>query len=53
VYSRSRLVGRITTGCCRSSEPNVEVHLAALRRKLGDSGGVIATVREAGHSFQD
>ena len=53
VYSRSRLVGRITTGDYHISERNVDVHIAALRRKLGDLGPVIVTVRGVGYKFQD
>jgi two-component system alkaline phosphatase synthesis response regulator PhoP len=53
VYSRSRLVGRITTGDYHISERNVDVHIAALRRKLGDMGRLIVTVRGVGYKFQD
>jgi two-component system phosphate regulon response regulator PhoB len=53
VYSRSRLVARITTGDHHISERNVDVHIAALRRKLGDEETLIATVRGVGYKFQD
>ena len=35
------------------SERNVDVHVAALRRKLGDHNTMIATVRGIGYKFKD
>lgn len=53
VYSRDRLVARITTGDYHISERNVDVHVAALRRKLGDAGKAIVTVRGVGYKLED
>ena len=51
VYSRERLVGRITAGGYHISERNVDVHVAALRRKLRNAGPMITTVRGVGYRF--
>jgi len=53
VYSRARLVNRITAGEGHISERNVDVHVAALRRKLGDASRAIVTVRGVGYKFLD
>ncbi len=53
VYARDRLVNRITTGDYHISERNVDVHVAALRRKLGEAGRLVRTVRGVGYKFQD
>lgn len=53
VFPRSRLVQHITAGGYQISERNVDVHVAALRRKLGDLGARIATVRGIGYKFRD
>lgn len=53
VFPRSRLVRQITAGGYQISERNVDVHVAALRRKMGEYGGLIATVRGIGYKFRD
>lgn len=53
VFPRGRLVQQITAGGYQISERNVDVHVAALRRKLGDHGTMIATVRGIGYKFKE
>jgi two-component system phosphate regulon response regulator PhoB len=51
VFPRARLVQQITAGGYQITERNVDVHIAAIRRKLGDAGERIATVRGIGYKF--
>jgi two-component system alkaline phosphatase synthesis response regulator PhoP len=51
VYSRERLVQRITSSGHHISERNIDVHIAALRRKLGAAAAMIETVRGVGYKF--
>jgi len=53
VFPRARLVQQITAGGYQIAERNVDVHIAALRRKLGDTGEQIATVRGIGYKFRE
>ena len=53
VFPRPRLVHQITAGGYQISERNVDVHVAALRRKLGEAGSFIATVRGIGYKFKE
>ena len=53
VFARARLVQEITAGGYQISERNVDVHVAALRRKLGEHGDMIRTVRGIGYKFKD
>lgn len=53
VFPRVRLVQQITAGGYQISERNVDVHVAALRRKLADLSDVIATVRGIGYKFRE
>jgi len=53
VFTRDQLVHRITAGGYQIAERNVDVHIAAIRRKLGDAGDLIVTVRGVGYKFQD
>ncbi len=53
VFPRTRLVHQITAGGYQISERNVDVHVAALRRKLGDHSTAIATVRGVGYKFKE
>jgi two-component system phosphate regulon response regulator PhoB len=53
VFARARLVQEITAGGYQISERNVDVHVAALRRKLGPSGDMISTVRGIGYKFKE
>jgi DNA-binding response OmpR family regulator len=51
VLTRARLMQQITAGGYQVAERNVDVHIAAIRRKLGAHGDVIATVRGVGYKF--
>ncbi len=53
VYPRARLVHQITAGGHQISERNIDVHIAALRRKLGGHSAMIATVRGVGYKFTE
>jgi DNA-binding response OmpR family regulator len=53
VFPRARLVQQITAGGYQISERNVDVHVAALRRKLGPSGDMISTVRGIGYKLKE
>ena len=53
VFPRARLVQQITAGGYHVAERNVDVHVAAIRRKLGDAGKRIATVRGIGYKFRE
>jgi len=53
VFPRARLVQQITAGGYQISERNVDVHVAALRRKLGDLSDMITTVRGIGYKFRE
>jgi len=53
VFPRGRLVLQITAGGYQISERNVDVHVAALRRKLGEHSTMIATVRGIGYKFKE
>ena len=49
VYSRSELVDRITAGESLIIDRNVDVHISAIRKKLGEASDVIQTVRGVGY----
>ena len=53
VFPRVRLVHQITAGGYQISERNVDVHVAALRRKLGECSKLISTVRGIGYKFRE
>ena len=53
VFTRARLVHQITAGGYQISERNVDVHVAALRRKLGECSKLISTVRGIGYKFRE
>jgi DNA-binding response OmpR family regulator len=53
VYSRNELVDEITAGEALIVDRNVDVHVSAIRKKLGDSGKLIATVRGVGYKCAD
>ena len=53
VYSRNELVDEITAGEALIIDRNVDVHVSAIRKKLGDAGKVIATVRGVGYKCSD
>ena len=51
VLTRDQLLDRITDGQASIIDRNVDVHVRALRRKLGDSSDLIVTVRGVGYKF--
>ena len=53
VYSRNELVDEITAGEAVIIDRNVDVHVSSIRRKLGDAGKMIATVRGVGYKCAD
>ena len=53
VFTRDELVDRITAGESLIIDRNVDVHISAIRRKLGAAGGIIATVRGVGYKCTD
>jgi DNA-binding response OmpR family regulator len=53
VYSRDELVDEITAGEALIVDRNVDVHVSAIRKKLGEAGRLIATVRGVGYKCAD
>jgi DNA-binding response OmpR family regulator len=53
VYTRNELVDEITAGEAVIIDRNVDVHISAIRKKLGDAGKLIATVRGVGYKCMD
>ena len=53
VYTRQELADEITAGESLIIDRNVDVHISALRKKLGESGRLIATVRGVGYKCKD
>ena len=51
VFTRDQLLDRITGGQATIIDRNVDVHIRALRRKLGNDAGLIGTVRGIGYKF--
>jgi DNA-binding response OmpR family regulator len=49
VFTRDQLLDRITKGESVIIDRNVDVHVRAIRKKLGKHGGIIATVRGVGY----
>jgi len=53
VFTREQLIGRITAGGYVIAERNVDVHVAAIRRKMKEISELIVTVRGIGYKFKD
>lgn len=53
VYSRNELVDEITAGEAFIIDRNVDVHVSSIRKKLGQAGKMIATVRGVGYKCAD
>ena len=53
VFARDELIEYITAGEALIGDRNVDVHISALRKKLGDHGGLIQTVRGVGYKCRD
>jgi DNA-binding response OmpR family regulator len=53
VFTRNELVDHITAGESYILDRNVDVHISAIRKKLGPHGGLVATVRGVGYKCRD
>jgi two-component system, OmpR family, phosphate regulon response regulator PhoB len=53
VFTRNELVDRITAGESFILDRNVDVHVSAIRKKLGDQGELVETVRGVGYRCRD
>jgi len=53
VFTRDQLVERITAGECIVTDRNVDVHISSLRKKFGDEGELIVTVRGVGYKCKE
>lgn len=53
VFARHELVEHITAGETFISDRNVDVHVSAVRKKLGEAGDLIRTVRGVGYKIRD
>lgn len=53
VYTRDELVERITAGEAMILDRNVDVHVSAIRKKLGKGTDLIGTVRGVGYKCKD
>ena len=53
VFTRDELVEKITAGESLIIDRNVDVHVSSIRKKLGESGGMISTVRGVGYKCAD
>ncbi len=53
VYTRDELVERLTDGETIILERNIDVHVSAIRKKLGPERDVIGTVRGVGYKCLD
>jgi len=53
VYTRDQLIDRITGGEAVIVDRNVDVHVSTIRKKLGEQGAIIGTVRGVGYKCVD
>jgi len=53
VFPRERLIAEIRGEDVAVTERSIDVHILAIRRKLGDKGMLIETVRGVGYRFKD
>ena len=53
VFTRSQIVDNVRGSDYHVTERSVDVHVLGLRRKLGDFGDVIETVRGVGYRFKE
>ena len=53
VYTRQQIIESIHEGYAAVTDRSVDVQVVSLRRKLGDAGHLIETVRGVGYRFQD
>ena len=53
VFTRSQIVDNVRGSDYHVTERSVDVHILSLRKKLGDFGDVIETVRGVGYRFKE
>jgi DNA-binding response OmpR family regulator len=53
VFTRAQLIRNITGGGTHIVERNIDVHVRSLRKKLGEDGHMIKTVRGVGYKVED
>ncbi len=53
MFTREQLLSSVWGVADYSSSRTVDVHIAQLRVKLGDSAGIVRTVRGVGYSVAD
>ena len=53
VYSRDELVESLTDGEAVILDRNIDVHVSSIRKKLGEHGGIVVTVRGVGYKAVD
>jgi DNA-binding response OmpR family regulator len=53
VFTRDDLVEKVTAGEAVILDRNVDVHISAIRKKLGEGAAAIGTVRGEGYKFVD
>ncbi len=53
VYTRQSIINAIHGAYAAVTDRSVDVQIVTLRRKLGESGGLIETVRGVGYRFKD
>ena len=53
VYSRDELVESLTDGEAVILDRNIDVHVSSIRKKLGEHGGIVVTVRGVGYKVVD
>ena len=53
VFTRDQLVSRVIGGGAAVIDRNIDVHVRAIRKKLGDQRHLIGTIRGVGYRFQD
>jgi DNA-binding response OmpR family regulator len=53
VFTREQLISQITAGGYQIAERNVDVHVAAIRRKIPEIADMIVTVRGIGYKYRD
>ncbi len=53
VFTRSQIIDSVKGADCAVTERSVDVHVVGLRRKLGDFGALVETVRGIGYRMKD
>lgn len=53
VFTRDQLLEKLTGGGSFVLDRNIDVHIGMIRKKLGDDGKLISTIRGVGYKVQD